>query len=1685
MTSRFFTYLVLVLGLLSSSLSLKAQQVTFTLTPATVTPNVGDTVRLDVVLNNFTNMTSFQYATDWDPNLFDYIGIAKGKNMVDTTNLGVNNYTLGAMIVAWSANGADKTVPNGTVAYTLILKAKAASTNFWVRFTSDGTSIEVIKAGSSVNPAFGNVGNPPGSTNSPVTVKSSTHSIQASQSVCVGITADNFSNMTSAKWSMKWDSTVLRYDSLTKLNTTLNLTRATNFVVTDAVAKGRLSFSWNSGTATTVTTGDTLYKICFTALSAAGTSTTVSTLTAGSELFRISGGVSVTATLNPNNGTVSITNPAASTNVTILANKVAGNVGDTVCVKVFVKNFKNIGTATWSMHWDSSKMSLVQARVLHGVGPQDALVLPNPLVGTSFTTSNNLLTFNTSLTGSLRYYAGLFDNPVNFTADSTLVLDVCLKLNSGAGTTSPFTIDGFPLKVLVSDFEANKLTPIILIPGSITINNVAVPAIVASGTATNLNCNGGSDGKVDLTVSGGTGTFTYAWTGPSFTATTKDITGLKAGKYYVTISSGSATPKVDSFTLTEPTKLTTTKTSTNVNCFGQSTGSVTLTPAGGTSPYTYLWSSAETTIGISNKAAGQYIVSITDSKSCVLKDTTTITQPAAALTVSPSVTNITCNGASTGAIALTVAGGTTAYTYVWSGPNNYTAATKDIASLKAGAYTVTVTDSKGCAQTSGPTNVAEATAITVTPSVTAASCGQSNGAIAITVVGGTSTPAYTYKWTGPGTYTSTSKDITGLATGSYTVEVTDGAGCKMTSTAIPVSNANPSFTVTNSVTNVACNGETNGAVALTVTGGSGAFTYAWTGAITATTKDISNLKAGAYSVAVTETSTGCQVVSAATVTQPNALTLGASQKTDIVCKGASTGTITVTANGGNGTNVFTWTGPNGYMGSGSTIANLAAGVYTVVVKDAKLCSATTTVTITEPATAVAIGNPSVTNVLCNGASTGAIVIAVQGGATPYTYLWNGGSTQQNQSNIAAGTYTVTATDANGCKATATATVTQPTAISINGTTSNTVVGCVGTITLNVTGGTGAYTYTWTGNGITPAKANNQNQTDLCPNETYTVTVKDANNCTATKSFTITGTIAPPIRLTDSTVVSPAGCPGQNLGAINITFTGGQAPFSFEWLNAAGEIIDRRQNQTGLITGKYRVRITDAIGQKYLSGEIDVKGSTSAINIGVSRISSETCNGNDGEIILNITGGAAPYKYVWNDGPTSKDRLGIKAGTYSVTVSDENSCFSDKKDIKVDKSFCPLNATASAKAANCFSDANGSITVNITNGEPGYTIKWSATDSINVSNAPSRTASYEIRGLTAGTYNVSIIDSKGQRLTINTIVTQPSEIIINKTVKNDAGNCSGSIVLAISGGQAPYSYIWNDGGTSRDRFNLCSNTILSVQVTDSKGCFKSTANDTIKASVEPSTCATVRINTLFDNLYNIKCFNDKNASATVTTVTDLGLTPPFQYRWDNGETGPTASQLAAGSRTVTVIGANGRTCNSSITIKGPDEIKATVIPFSVDCAIEANVKGGVEPYSYKWSTPKGDTTKRVSNVATKTTFYVVVADKYKCTTDPGVGMVVCTDECLKGPTVLTPNDDGKNDKFIIERCDYKNVRFQVFNRWGQLVYENSNYLDQWEGYSRDGRDGKEVPEGVYMYVLRAFKANGLEQVEKNTVTILRQ
>lgn len=282
-----------------------------------------------------------------------------------------------------------------------------------------------------------------------------------------------------------------------------------------------------------------------------------------------------------------------------------------------------------------------------------------------------------------------------------------------------------------------------------------------------VSCFGGNNGAVNITVSGGTPAYSFAWSNGQ---NTEDLNTLTSGIYTVTVTDANGCTKTAVATVSQPMALLAVTTATDDACFGASNGDVSLTVTGGTTPYTYVWSNGTTTQNLVNVAAGTYCVTVTDAHGCSTS-TCTVVLENPEIILSTSVTNVNCNGGSDGAIELSVSGGTPAYSLtLWS--NGKT--TQDISGLAAGTYTVTVTDFSGCTRTTSAT-VTQPTAIVLSATAVNVSCfGGANGSIDLTVSGGTS--PYTYQWSA-NAGNATTQDVNGLPAGTYNVTVTDAHGC--------------------------------------------------------------------------------------------------------------------------------------------------------------------------------------------------------------------------------------------------------------------------------------------------------------------------------------------------------------------------------------------------------------------------------------------------------------------------------------------------------------------------------------------------------------------------------------------------------------------------------------------------------------------------------------------------------------------------------------------------------------------------------------------------------------------------------------------------------------------------------------------------------------------------------------------
>jgi hypothetical protein len=628
----------------------------------------------------------------------------------------------------------------------------------------------------------------------------------------------------------------------------------------------------------------------------------------------------------------------------------------------------------------------------------------------------------------------------------------------------------------------------------------------------NVSCDGSTDGTIDLTVSNGTGPYVFVW---STGAVSEDLSGLGAGTYTVTVVDFLGDIQVGSVTLTQPAPLNIVQDSIHVDsCGGVADGGVFISVTGGVLNYSYAWSNGSVTEDIDGVVAGNYTVTVTDANFCTVSNSYTVNE-VPSLQLSSTVVDVLCNGDATGSINLIVLGGTPVHTYAWSNGG----VTQDLSGLIAGTYTVTVSDGSGCTETTSAVIAEPAAPLGLSTTVTPVACfGGNTGSINLTVTGGTG--GYSYNWSNG----FSGEDPTGLIAGTYTVTVSDANLCSEITSAI-VTQPAAAIGLSITTTSVACFGGNTGSINLTVTGGTAGYSYNWSNGFIG--EDPTGLIAGTYTVTVTDANL-CTATTSAIVTQPAAALGLSTSTTPVACFGGNNGSINLSVTGGTAGYTYNWS--NGFIGEDPT--GLIAGTYTVTVSDANLCTATTSASITQPAAPIGLST-STTAVACFGGNTGSINLTVTGGTSGYTYNWSNGFIGEDPTGLIAGTYTVTVSDANLCTATTSATITQP-AAAISLSTSTTSITCFGgnngSINLTVSGGTGGYTYNWS-NGFS-----GEDPSGLIAG-TYTVTVSDANLCTATTSATVT---QPAATISLSTATTSVSCFGGNNGSINLTVTGGTA-----------------------------------------------------------------------------------------------------------------------------------------------------------------------------------------------------------------------------------------------------------------------------------------------------------------------------------------------------------------------------------------------------------------------------------------------------------------------------------------------------------------------------------------------------------------
>ncbi len=829
--------------------------------------------------------------------------------------------------------------------------------------------------------------------------------------------------------------------------------------------------------------------------------------------------------------------------------------------------------------------------------------------------------------------------------------------------------------------------------------------------------------------------------------------------------------------------------STNVSCFGNSTGSATATATGGVTPYTFIWSNGRNTAANTGLAAGVYTVTITDATgTCSGTATVTINQPSTALTTSlSSNTAVACFGNSTGSFVVTASGGTGPYQFN-RGTGTQTNGTFN--GLTASVYTVTVTDANGCNTTRAVTVSQPSAALNSNISTqTNISCfGAATGSFTIAATGGTSPYQFNR-----GTGNQSSGTFNGLTAGTYNITITDANGCNTTRSVTisqPASGINPSISTQSNPT---CNGGNNGSFTLSATGGTTPYQFN-RGTGNQPTGVFTNLTAGTYNVTITDFS-GCTTVQSVSLTQPNATNTNISSQTNVTCNSGNNGSLTISASG---VAPFQYNIGAGNQSTG-IFNNLSAGIYSIIVTDANGCTVSRGATITQPSTAVSSNVTAQTNIACFAGSTGSFTILANGGTAPYQYNRGTGTQSSGVFNgLTAGSYNVTVTDANGCNTTQNVSLSQPTS-ALSATIGNQAnISCFGqtngTIQVNANGGTAPYQYN---RGIGNQFSNGFNGLAAA---TYTITVTDANNCQATTSAQITQPSSALGLTASSTGVSCAG----NDGTATATAAGGTSNYTFNWSNGLNGA-----NIAGINAGLLNVTVTDANGCTASTNTIVPNNCVPcSVTFSSSTTNTSCATACNGTATLTANNGTAPYSFLWQDNTNAATRSNLCAGGYNVTVVDANGC-TTTNNVAVNAD-AGITATSAAVDVACFGAATGSASIIQTNGVLPLSYAWSNGNSSAI-----------INGLTAGSYSVIITDANGCTATATSNVSQPASALTATTSSTDPTNAqgnNGSITVNATGGTAPYTYNWSGIGNNlpNTQSNLSAGTYV-ITVTDANGC----------------------------------------------------------------------------------------------------------------------------------------------------------------------------------------------------------------------------------------------------------------------------
>ena len=994
---------------------------------------------------------------------------------------------------------------------------------------------------------------------------------------------------------------------------------------------------------------------------------------------------------------------------------------------------------------------------------------------------------------------------------------------------------------------------------TIVVTQIGNPITINSNPV-GVSCYNGSNGQVGIWPSGGLAPYIFLINGDTIlNAFPLDslVENLSGGSYIVSVIDDNNCMMRDTVKITAPGYPLQVLASSKVTvCHGGSSGEVVGSSAGGTPGYVYSWyesgnpvsfSSNDTVVGLS---AGSYYLSVEDANGCDTFTTVNIIEPQFALQGSVQIFGVPCKGDATGMLVGDAGGGWGPYTYYWldyQGDTlqyslNHVAERDTLFDLLSGLYVLHIYDIRGCfvPYTLNVPEPSIALSIDSMVLVEGISCyGDSVGKAILYASGGMPNldPNYAYLWDNG----ENSIIADGLTSGYHSVTLSDDWGCKV-SDSIYVSENSLIESDLSILQDVLCYGETNGIASISSDGGSSSlYTYFWSQgqqAVGVNTDVADSLLQGSYYV-TTRDVLGCEVVDSIYISEPEPLSMEAFELDWIDCYAANDGLAAATAVGGSLPYVFDW--DNGQW-IGDTVNTLTPGEHTVVVIDAKGCTASDTVFTHEP-TELVIAIDTTLTILpyCIGVNTASLTGVAYGGTAGYTYEWDDNNNLPQMTTTASAlladnynssdsSYAITVTDAKGCTASVStdtlrfyvesmdASVTslyQYASVSLD----SNEVSCFGyndgSAEVIAWGAHAPYAYQWFGgSSATTASIDN------LYSGVYSVTIRDTNNCMVNRSIVL---VEPSSLTFNTSGVTAESCLGACDGEIIIdSIAGGVAPYAALLTdNITGVVSQHSILNDSIITdvcsGAYTVSISDVNNcpsSAIAGGQNQQLVSSDTYTVAEIAILTDTiCHAaSTGELAVSVPNSNPSYTYSWQDlnggvVSTTATATNLAAGVYVLLADYNNTDGCTVSDTIEIIEYSAITNAVSIEHVGCYGESTGSILASASGTVPNYSYTWSS----------GQTTALAIN-LSAGTYALTIEDGNGCERNFTHTVTEPALLTVNIT--------ESSYVLTAGtplGGTLPFSYSWREQSNPNTSigvgltYTVSSYGVYYVVVTDANGC----------------------------------------------------------------------------------------------------------------------------------------------------------------------------------------------------------------------------------------------------------------------------